>query len=636
MRNHLIVLLIACFAIPLLGAQPATAQATPRFEPYECQFDTDFLPEVTCGYLYVPEDRANPQGTQLRLHVAIFHSYASRPEPDPVVYLEGGPGGNVLEMLPYSFWYFAPILEKRDLIFFDQRGTGYSGPLRLNCDEYGNMLYDTLDEQLTPDEMAALTIEAMTLCRDRLQGRGVNLAAYTSAENAADLADLRTVLNYDSWNLFGISYGTRLALTTMRDYPAGIRSVIIDSVVPLQVSLYDEEPANAEHALNVLFYRCALDPECNKQYPRLGTVFYELVAQLNAAPAEAIITHPVSNREYHVLVDGDRLVGLVFSALYSADFIPLLPKIIYDVRAGDYTLLASTLESILHDRESFSIGMHFSVQCSEEAPFTSRDSVAEAAAAFPLLRGYFDEGPNSGQPLFALCEIWNTNPPNPVENAPVSSFIPTLVLSGEFDPITPARWGRQAAATLTNSYVYEIPGVGHGASVSAKCPMEILLEFLDNPYTAPDSSCIDSMPPVDFYVIDTNITLVPFTDEFNGIGGVYPESWIELVPGMYQRSEVDDEALIYTVLPGIDPQTALTYVAQEFGIYVPPQAIDSRRSSNFFWRIYEFRVGEAVYNLALAEGNGRTYAVLLLSKRFEQPHLYQSVLLPAIDALHLL
>ena len=139
----------------------------------------------------------------------------------------------------------------------------------------------------------SLGTEAICSCHDRLVSEDINLAAYNSAESAADLNDLRLTLGYEEWNLVGISYGTRLALTAMRDYPEGIRCVILDSTYPLQVSLYAEMPANFDRALNVFFHGCTTDPACSEAYPELEIVFFQLVDQLNDSP----ITFSATNSE---------------------------------------------------------------------------------------------------------------------------------------------------------------------------------------------------------------------------------------------------------------------------------------------------------------------------------------------------
>lgn len=629
------IILFSCLWV--FGATHAEAQGltTPRIESAACQFDDTYL-DVTCFDLITREDHANPNSMEIRLHVAIFHSTSSNPKPDPIVYLEGGPGGDALWRVDLMYPFLVePFLDERDFIMFDQRGTGFSWP-QLNCEEYDNIQYDILDENLPPEENIRLSIEAMDGCRQRLEARGFNLGAYNSAQNAADLNDLRRVLGYDEWNLYGISYGTRLALTTMRDHPEGIRSVVIDSVLPPQVSMFDELSQNADRAFNTLFLNCALDAECNAAYPRLGTVFYEVVEQLNAEPQQMYIIHPTSELEVEVVVNGDRLVGLAFHALYSESFIPYLPQIIYDAYEGNYAMLAATMESYLRDQQGFSMGMNFSVQCMEEVPFTTLESIEQSHSLFPTSATYFQISPNTGEIIFGVCDAWRGEmQPLAIENEPVISTIPTLVLSGEYDPITPPRWAAIAATTLPYGYHYDIPSVGHGASLSHECPLTMMKAFLNDPSIAPNGDCISEIDPIEFYIADEVSTqTVAFTDPVSGIRSVRPEGWDDFGDATFVREDLASVAMLFFMgVPEISSDRMLRDIAQEFDIYVNPDAVDTRNSNGFLWQVYEFRDAEFMLNIAIAERNDTAYAVGLVSQRFEQAALYQSVFLPAVDQL---
>ena len=222
---------------------------------------------------------------------------------------------------------------------FDQRGTGLSEPA-LDCPELVETALGTLDEDLSIEEQSTLTNESILACRDRLVGEGVDLAGYTSAENAADLNDLRQALGYDEWNLYGISYGTRLALTTMRDFPDGIRSVVLDSSYPPQVNLYTALAANARRGFNVLFEGCAADPRCSAAYPELEATFFELVERLADAPVTNSITNPLTGESFDSLINGTKLLNLLFQSLYATEIIPLLPKTISDASNGEFGTLA--------------------------------------------------------------------------------------------------------------------------------------------------------------------------------------------------------------------------------------------------------------------------------------------------------
>ena len=462
----------------------------PVFAPAPCQFEVPAGQSVECGYLTVPEDRGGPGESTLRLHVAKFKAMTDNPAPDPVVYLEGGPGGSALRAMPFGFRVLVePYLEKRDFIIFDQRGTGFSQPA-LDCPENTELTYELLGQHLSFEDEAAMLIEAISRCRERLLEEGVNLSVYTSTESAADLRDLRLTLGYDRWNLLGISYGTKLALTAMRDSPEGIRSVILDSSYPLDVDAYTTFLSRADRAFRVLFDNCIAHPACNEAYPQLESTFFQLVEDLNQEPVTFPITHPITGETYDFLLDGDGLVEFLFRSLYRTSLLRFLPDIILFARDGNYNTLSSLQGSFLRELDLFSIGMNLSVQCGEEASFSSLDEVIDSAKGYPRLRQYFH---TDQDPIFTICQEWGAKRADSIENKPVSSDISTLVLAGEYDPATPPEWGQLAAKNLSNSYTFEFPGIGHGASVADECPLSVALAFLDSPTSAPDAGCISKM-----------------------------------------------------------------------------------------------------------------------------------------------
>jgi pimeloyl-ACP methyl ester carboxylesterase len=352
-------------------------------------------------------------------------------------------------------------------------------------------------------ELSAITGDVQTIadaqtqalidCHDDLV-ETAHLSSYTSAQNAADIADLRRVLGIEEWNVFGVSYGTRLALTLMRDDPEGVRSVVLDSVYPPQVDLFGEFAANLQAAFERLFTACAQDEACNEAYPDLQTVFFELVERLNANPAHITAIHTIGNFQYSAYVNGDMVLNEVFGQMYVRARIPDLPRLIYDAYNGWEELLASAAQSFLDESYGISEGMYYSIECGEETPFTDWDAAYEDMNALPPALS-LDTFLPSAQ---AICDAWMTNTPDSIENAPVVSDIPTLLLNGEFDPITPVRWAEDTAGYLSNSYFYIMPATGHGVVRSTDCGIGIMLAFLNDLTTAPDASCIDTVGGVDW------------------------------------------------------------------------------------------------------------------------------------------
>jgi pimeloyl-ACP methyl ester carboxylesterase len=620
---------------PTSAPQPTAAQSTDTpaataatYEQAECKFTEPAGIDVSCGYLTVPEDRDQPAGKTIRLHVGVFKSRSSNPAPDPIVYLEGGPGGHSLDSAEFSFQgRFEPFLENHDFIMFDQRGTGFSEPA-LDCTELTDAAFQKLDQNVSSDQSTQIDTEASLKCRDRLAKAGINLAAYTSAANAADLDDLRIALGYDKWNLYGISYGTRLALTEMRDFPAGIRSVILDSSYPLQASLDVDVPASAARVFKVFFDGCAADPACNQSYPDLKTTFYDLVDQLNRKPVTVPATDPLTDKEYQVLLNGDKLISTLFQAFYATEVIPLLPKAIGAARnSQDYSLLAR-LHLFLGAAQIkyISYGMYYSVQCGEETQFETQQQLANADQAYPEQRNTFDAAS-----AYQVCQKWGAKPAAPVENEPVTSDLPTLVLSGEYDPITPPSYNQAVAKTLSKSFFFEFPGIGHGVSISDPCPLGIAKAFLNQPDAEPASTCIAAMHEPAFDVPSGPVTLKPFENKALGIKGVAPEGWAENSPGIYTRSDTSGVVMLQQVVPGTR-DSALQLFSQRFQLDKPPAAAGSRKANSLAWTLYEFAVQGQPVDLALAEGQGKTYVVLLASETSERQALYDQLFLPAIDA----
>lgn len=480
-----LIYLVSLLMIGLIAA-PVLAQDTlPRAELTSCWME---LPDdvvegdnLDCGYLIVPEDRSDPTSPEIELAFAVLYAADEDVQPDPIIYLEGGPGGNAVGGL--EDWLDIPYIQDRDLILLDQRGTGYSLP-SLNCPE--------LEE----------TGEGATqACRDRLVSEGINLQAYNSAENAADIADLRVALGYDEWNLYGISYGTRLALTVMRDFPEGIRSVVIDSVYPPEVASWEEYAQNTVEVFGRLFQACAADADCNADYPNLEQVFYSTVEALDAQPADYAGIDPDTGNGIEMSLSGNDLIERVFQLLYSTESIPYLPWVIDEVANGNYAALddlesGAVFDSGFRRQEdgediTDSEGMYMSVECQEEIAFLDEAKSLANIPAQPA--ALYQNSLDAIQTTFSDCQIWGVAAADPIEAQPVVSDIPTLIAAGQFDPITPAKWAESAASHLKNSFYVLFPGGGHGVIDMNECSQDVMQNFLDDPTREPDATCLSEM-----------------------------------------------------------------------------------------------------------------------------------------------
>ncbi|HTP06964.1 MAG TPA: alpha/beta fold hydrolase [Anaerolineae bacterium] len=635
----LALLLSACNTTPA-PAPTASATATvtpqptgvPQYEKTDCWFKPPIGRDVECGWLIVPEDHAKPDGNTIKLAVARFKSDASQPEADPIVYLEGGPGGSPLKSYPAQFdIVFGPLAAKRDVILFDQRGTGYSQP-SFTCPELKQEALDTLDENLSPEQSADLSTKAAAQCHDRLAKDGANFALYNSAQNAADVEALRQALGYDKINLYGISYGTRLALETLRDFPQGIRSVVIDGILPPQADLYAQTPVNGEHAIEALFNTCEADPACQQNYPDLRQVLADLKTKFDKDPVKFEVTlHSGGKKE--ALLNGDGLINTLFQGLYITSLIPALPRMIYDARDGNYDMLSGLTALTLSQLDDISYGMYFSVQCQEEIPFTNAAELDAFVKQNPEFAALADRS------SLQVCKVWNVPAAPAAENQAVSSEVPTLVFSGEFDPITPPAYGKQAAETLSKSYFFQLPKAGHGASASEDCPRSMAIAFFDNPTQKPDDACLSEMAQTPFVapVKASDFKLTPFSEAQLGLSGVVPENWVKVQPGIYTPSgkTTDQTGIVFQAAP-IAPEMFLNLLTQQISqanIQINFEKAGTRTANGIDWTLYTTQADISSIDLALGQKDNVTYLVMMQSPLNDRKALVDGVFLPAIDAL---
>lgn len=524
--------MVAAAVLTGLAATPAvaapmpgvTAQAGPyRVVPCaEIGADTAALPagsaEVECGRLDVPENRAVPGGRTISLAVLVARPTAADRKPDPLVFAQGGPGGPTIETyLSLPELLVGTLDQGRDVVLFDQRGTGASEP-GLFCTEIDDLTVRTAEQDLTDAEATRQYVEALGACRARLVGEGVDLAGYTTAENAADVDALRTALGYQQINFYGVSYGTALGLEVLRRFPQAVRSAVLDGVVPPQANFTETVPVTFDGALTTLVSACAADPRCAAAYPDLEGTLRAQVARLDREPARVPVTDPASGITYQVPMGGDDLLATVFQLLYPTELLGAIPALVTEVRDGRYAALGDALGLFLFDR-STALGMYHSVQCAEDGDITAVP--VTVAGVRPEVSEFGTDGLRD---FLAACGRWAVPPVGSSADLPVHSDVPTLLLSGRFDPITPAGNAAQAAATLPRSRSYTFPNTGHGAFGSEPCAAQIVNSFIDDPTGPPRDGCFAQLGGPRFYT-EEDLVGVPALPRLIGLQG---RSGIEL------------------------------------------------------------------------------------------------------------
>jgi pimeloyl-ACP methyl ester carboxylesterase len=480
-----------------LASAGGTGGVRPRFEPASCPTVPVRVPALAnarCGFLVVPENRENHDGRTIRLMVAIVPAASRHPAREPIVYLTGGPGG--IALLESQKLVNAGLNRDHQLILMDQRGTLYDEPT-LTCpviDQFNHsILAQRYDAELTRRQHVAAT----AACRQQLQTKPADLAAYNTLENADDFADLRRALGYQRYDLYGVSYGTDLALTIMRRHPDGIRSVVLDSVVPPHLASPAEFWAAAAAGFGNLFAACREQPSCETRYPHLEGTFTKLVRKLERNPVAATVPDPQTGRSTRVLIDGGALVNALVNVSFQTPRFVDVPSWIAQLAAGDPTAFATFRAAAVTPPGFVAYGLTYGVFCAEWVPFSSQREVLQAGMrAFPRYpRSVLAQAPQVPY-LYDDCRIWDM-PPVPEARETTHSRVPTLLLSGSFDAVTPLASAHAAARGLPNSTVVSIPAVGHFVLPKSRCAQSVVDSFLRHP-KAPNTSCVAHLRPPPF------------------------------------------------------------------------------------------------------------------------------------------
>ena len=482
-------LILLAAAAPAQQPLPATPFTQPEFVEADCPMSYGQArgAHLDCGYVTVLEDRARPDGNVIRLAVARLRGSVPSPRPDPVIYLAGGPGESALQKahrIPDQPFIADTrfIWEERDLILLDQRGIGHSQP-RLECPDYDRRRAELPAIGLDPDEVQR-EVDALLACKHTLSEQGIDMSAYTPEAISADVVDLAAAMGYEAYNLYGSSFGTLLALTVMRDYPDHVRGVVLDGVWPPQVNAAEARHANAAFALEALFRRCEADPECSRRYPGLEQEVWQVVDRYEARPTITWDSDPDSSEPVEVEVDGHFILRRVVESLRSDSWIPYLPFLVHRIAGGDHEVADAFIRPRTWRTSIDNSAAWVSLLCHAEGSFADLSGVLADRAAYPRFAD-----PETADLVPALCAAWHDPTTEPVDRAPVASAVPTLLLSGEFDPSTPPRWVDLAAETLSRSHSFVVPMGGHGVGLDTRCGRALVGAFLNAPGADPSPAC---------------------------------------------------------------------------------------------------------------------------------------------------
>lgn len=621
-------------------AEPAPAYE-PVFETVECWFDTPADVPADCGYLVVPEDRSKPDGRTVRLATAIFRAPSGNPEPDPIIHLHGGPAGAPILSFQFGEYggYAALTATNRDVVVFDQRGSGLSEP-NLQCPEYVEANIDLFDleingELVTHSEAQQIVLDAALACEERLS-QTVDLNMYTTFESARDVNDMRIALGYDLVNIHGESYGTELAQSYIDGYPETIRSVVLDAVEG-PTDVYDVWPIALGSSLNQTIADCAADEACNAAFPNLHEVLMDTLSRLDESPVLINGLNRLTGEEVPVLLDSVTVETILWRFSYGSHNLGVIPQLIYDMSEGNYDTAASIYGGIALAIQFTEWGTFFSINCNAQLPFSDLNQFRANAENYPEFKDFFLNGTILGQFVYPLCEEWDSGIA-PDHHDAFETDLPTLVIGGNNDPATPPQSPVDIMTGLSNGFgPYIFPGMGHVVSLTDyECPVSVTLSFIIDPTIAPDTSCISEMG-IDFAIPGEGgeVSLEPYTNEEAGFTTVIPTGWQEVQPGVYARGNLAVDQTIFGQIaaPTAESEAVLGQILANLGVEALPETpVQTLDSETLSWSIY-LVTGDPTVAVALAEDGDTTYIIIMQAASSEFDGLIDTLMVPAILAL---
>jgi pimeloyl-ACP methyl ester carboxylesterase len=435
--------------------------------------------EARCGNYSVFENRRTAQGRRLDLRLAVVPALAASPRSDPLFVLVGGPGQAATEGGPPIAEALREVQRRRDIVLVDQRGTGGSHPL--DCKDEAEA---SLEKHLAPE----LDLAATRSCREQLDA---DPSLYTTDLAMDDLDDVRAALGYERINLWGGSYGTRAALVYLRQHPDQVRSLVLDGLAPFDIRLPLFVASDGQRALDLLFDDCQKDSDCAAAFPRARSQLEELLARLAQRPEQLQIRHPRSGAPQSLRIDREGLAALLLNLLYVPSLASLIPLGLEQASHGDFGSLIASIEAFSGSVE-VSSGMFLSVACAEDIGRISAEAATRETQNTFLGPGWLSR-------LRETCALWQVPTPPEAYFEPISGSVPSLLLSGQLDPVTPPRWAERVAQGLPLARHVVVPGGGHGVSTLG-CVPQLIDQFLDElDPAALDLRCVERVQRPAFF-----------------------------------------------------------------------------------------------------------------------------------------
>jgi len=435
-----------------------------------------------CGVLQVLEDRSKKGGRSIDLRVAVVPAVSRNPARDPLVFLTGGPGQAATESYPQLAPAFRRINRDRDVVLVDQRGTGGSNALRCPDEEVKDLAL--LDENKIGPWVSR--------CLEALAG---DPRFYTTSVAMTDLDEVRSALGYESVNLYGLSYGTRAALTYLRMFSDRVRAVILDGVVPPTEVLGLDVAADAQRAIDLMIARCSSDPQCREAFPDLSKDLDSVIERLET-PVTVALRHPRTGEMEELPFSREMAAYAIRLLSYSQETASLVPLLLSSAARSDLAPLAAQFLIVTaRVGETMAEGMGISVVCSEDFPFFEEEVIAERNRDTYL-------GALQTDSLKLVCPLWPRGEVPKDFKSPAPSTAPVLLLSGEADPVTPPENGELTASQIGPEAALHLVANGQGHIVIHRgCIPLLAAGFIEKgSFAGLDTSCVGKIAPQPFFL----------------------------------------------------------------------------------------------------------------------------------------
>jgi len=478
-----IILIVVTIFSP---SQTTTLANGATLKQVPCWFTLPPNKVIRCAYYTPPIEKPN-QLHRFHLPVVYFQHDPKKLDPNPLIYISGGPGyATGIDKLGIYIWHewIKQMNWQHDILFFDQRAIGKGFP-NAHCPKILESSIHNLGHAFSDQQDLNFWYQFAKRCYQHFNNK-LEIDLISTQHTVNDITNLMQLYPAKSWNIYSISYGTRVALELMKQQPKQLRSVILDSVYPQNKNELMVIPELMQETLHNLYTECRLSYTCNQQAPNLKQKVDTIVKQLNQKPIWITVKPANYHKKIKVFVNGHRFIWALYQSMYSWRAINSAPMMLLQAERGNYQGLKFLIQkSAEYSLDTlFSIPAFYSVECADRKSEVQEKDYLQKVNQYSDVKAF-----TQFQWRYDTCKVWKTKRANKQSFNLTQSDVPTLILNGELDPVTPPQWAIEVAKQLKNSYTFIVKGIGHAVVASDDCSGAIARAFLIDPRKKPNLAC---------------------------------------------------------------------------------------------------------------------------------------------------